>query len=58
MSLVLVEFLLLADEMGNEPHVAVIVLAEGKSGIEAERLAAEVGSDTNKVGLAVVEHLL
>ena len=58
MPLVLVELLLLADEVGNEAHVAVIVLAEGEAGIEAERLAAEVGRDAHEVGLAVVEHLL
>ena len=58
MALVLVELLLLADEVGNEAHVAVIVLAEGEADIETERLAAEVGRDTHEVGLAVVEHLL
>lgn len=35
-ALILVELLLLADEVGNEAHVAVIVLAEGEAGIEAE----------------------
>ena len=58
MALVLVELLLLADEVGNETHVAVVVLAEGEAGIEAERLSSEVGRDTHEVGLAVVEHLL
>ena len=58
MTLVLIELLLLADEVGNETHVAVVVLAEGEAGIEAERLSSEVGRDTHEVGLAVVEHLL
>ena len=57
-TLVLIELLLLADEVGNETHVAVVVLAEGEAGIEAERLSSEVGRDTHEVGLAVVEHLL
>ena len=57
-TLVLVELLLLADEVGNETHVAVVVLAEGEAGIEAERLSSEVGCDTHEVGLTVVEHLL
>ena len=57
-TLVLIELLLLADEVGNETHVAVVVLAEGEAGIEAERLSSEVGRDTHEVGLAVVKHLL
>ena len=54
--LVLVEFLLLADEVRHKADVALAVLLEGEAGIQFESLSAEIGRHPHQVGLAVVEH--
>ncbi len=57
MFLVLIQFLLLADEVRHEADVSLAVLLEGKAGVQLECFAAEGRLDLHQVGLAVVEHL-
>ena len=56
-SLVLVQLLFLADEVGHKPHAAVLIPAEREPCIQLEGLAAESGRHFHQVGLAVIEHL-
>ena len=58
MSLVFVEFLLLADKVRHEADIAFTVFLEGEAGIKVEGFAAEIGRHLYQVGLAVVEHFL
>ena len=55
-SLVFVEFLLLADKVRHEANIAFTVFLEGEAGIKVEGFAAEIGRHLYQVGLAVVEH--
>ena len=58
MFLVLVEFLLLADEVRHEADIAFTVFLKGKAGVQFKSLAAKLGRHLYQVGFAVVEHLL
>jgi len=55
--LVLVEFLLLADEVRHKADITLAVFLEGEARVQLESLAAEIGRHSHQIGFAVVEHL-